>query len=568
MAPLFMIGEVAFDMIITKQMQRLIDEGIQAKDLDAVKMIGLVMLAFVFCGVICGFLSGVFANIASSKYANDLRKDLYAKIMQLSYNQTDSFSTASLITRVTNDVTVMQNFVAQLTRFFIRQFGMFFLGIFFTIRIDIRFGLILLIALPIEIVIMLIFMKKAFPKFTIAQERTDALNTVAHENLTGARVVKAFSKEDYEQKRFAKATDQYIDVWLSINKMFALIMPLFMIIVFGIQVAIYAIGGRSIFDAYSSGIAPDLTVGKITQGTTYVMMICFSLMTLGMVFVNFARASASGKRINAVLDCPLEIVDGNLDINSLKCQGKVEFRNVCFAYPGSDVNVLDDISFTINKGETIAIVGATGSGKTTLVNLITRFYDVTSGAVLVDDHDVKEFNQIDLRNKISIALQKSELFAGTIKENILWGNESASDEQIHLAAKIAQADEYIMQKPKQFDEYIEEKGTSLSGGQKQRLSIARAIVKKPEILIFDDATSALDLVTEANLYKAMRQYINDTTRIVVAQRVATAKNADKIIVLDGGKIVAFDSHDNLLKNCQVYIDIYNSQLKREGVFDE
>ena len=568
LAPLFMIGEVAMDMLIAGQMQKIIDEGISTGNLSNVINFGLGMLAMVFVGVVCGFLSGVFANIASCNYANDLRKDLFSKIMKLSYDQTDDFSTASLVTRVTNDVTQMQNFVAQMIRMFIRSFGMFALGIILTIMIDYRFAIILAVALPLEIVVMAIFMKKAFPIFSVIQKRLDNVNLVVHENVTGARVVKAFSKEDYETNRFENVNGEYAKTLLFVNKLFALLMPMFMLIVYAAQIAIYSIGGSYIFEGAANNVEPEISLGKISQAVTYIVMICFSLMQFGMVFANIARASASAKRINAVLDCPLEIQDGNLDVSTLIKTGEVEFKNVSFAYPNANGNVLENINFKINKGETIAIVGATGSGKTTLVNLITRFYDVSAGEVLVDGVNVKEYNQKDLRNKIAIALQKSELFAGTIKENILWGKENASDEEVILAAQIAQAEEFINSKKDKYDEYIEEKGTSLSGGQKQRLSIARAIVKKPEILIFDDSTSALDLVTEAKLYKAMRQHINDTTRIIVAQRVATAKNADKIIVLDGGSIVAFDTHENLLNNCEVYQDIYNSQLKREGVFGE
>ena len=566
LAPLFMIGEVAMDMLLANQMKKIIDEGISTSNLQNVVTFGLIMLAMVLVGVVCGFLSGVFANIASNNYANDLRKDLFAKIMKLSFDQNDEFSTASLVTRVTNDVTQMQMFIAQMIRMFIRSFGMFSLGIAFTIMIDYRFALILAVALPLEIIVMLVFMKKAFPVFSIIQKKLDGVNLVVHENVSGARVVKAFSKEEYEVDRFDLANSSYADTLLYINKVFALLMPLFMLIIYGAQVVIYLIGGNFIFTAYPS--SPEITIGEVAQAIQYIVMICMSLMSFGMIFSNIARASASAKRINAVLDCPLVIQDGTLDVTTLKEQGTVKFNNVSFAYPKANGNVLENLSFEIHKGETVAIVGATGSGKTTLVNLITRFYDVTSGEVLVDGVNVKEYKQSELRDKIAIALQKSELFAGTIKDNILWGKPDASDEEVILAAQIAQAEEFILNKSDKYDEYIEEKGTSLSGGQKQRLSIARAIIKKPEILIFDDSTSALDLVTEAKLYAAMKTHINDTTRIVVAQRVATAKNADRIIVLDGGSIIAFDTHENLLQNCEVYIDIYNSQLKREGVFGE
>ena len=568
LAPLFMVGEVAMDMLITKQMQRLIDEGIQAANPEAVKVIGFTMIGFVFIGVVCGFLSGVFANIASCNYANNLRVRLFDKIMKLSYNQTDDFSTASLITRVTNDVTQMQNFFAQMIRMFIRSFGMFALGIIFTLTIDVRFAFILAVALPIEVIIMIIFMKKAFPYFSIIQTKLDKVNTVVHENVSGARVVKAFCKEDYEDNRFKNVNGSYADTLLKVNKIFALLMPLFMLVVYFAQIAIYSIGGSNILDAFANTTTPTISIGKITQATTYIVMICFALMQFGMMFASIARASASAKRINAVMDCPLEIVDGNIDVNTIKEVGTIEFKNVSFAYPESNEYVLENLNFKINKGDTVAIVGATGSGKTTLVNLITRFYDVSEGEVLVDGVNVKEYSTKDLRNKIAIALQKAELFAGTIKENIKWGKLDATDEEVIEAAKIAQADSFINEKKDKYDEFVEEKGTSVSGGQKQRLSIARAIIKKPEILIFDDSTSALDLITEAKLYQAMKEKINDTTKVVVAQRIATARNADKIMVLDGSTIIAFDTHENLMNSCEVYIDIYNSQLKREGVFDE
>ena len=497
LAPLFMVGEVAMDMLITKQMQRLIDEGIQAANPEAVKVIGLTMIGFVFIGVVCGFLSGVFANIASCNYANNLRVRLFDKIMKLSYNQTDDFSTASLITRVTNDVTQMQNFFAQMIRMFIRSFGMFALGIIFTLTIDVRFAFILAVALPIEVIIMIIFMKKAFPYFSIIQTKLDKVNTVVHENVSGARVVKAFCKENYEDNRFKNVNGSYADTLLKVNKIFALLMPLFMLVVYFAQIAIYSIGGSNILDAFTNTTTPSISIGKITQATTYIVMICFALIQFGMMFASIARASASAKRINAVMDCPLEIVDGNIDVTTIKEVGTIEFKNVSFAYPESNEYVLENLNFKINKGDTVAIVGATGSGKTTLVNLITRFYDVSEGEVLIDGVNVKEYSTKDLRNKIAIALQKAELFAGTIKENIKWGKLDATDDEVIEAAKIAQADSFINEKKDKYDEFVEEKGTSVSGGQKQRLSIARAIIKKPEILIFDDSTSALDLITEA-----------------------------------------------------------------------
>ncbi len=577
LAPIFMIAEVTMDMLVTNKMGTMIDivnsygpTSDNNQFLNTIVSNGIIMLALVLIGVVSGILSGVFANLASQKFANDLRKGLFSKIMHLSFQQSDDFSTASLVTRVTNDVTAVQTMIAMAIRMFIRSLSMFILGIVFTLQISKQFMIILAVALPLEILIMVFFMIKAFPMFSIVQTKLDKVNSVVHENLTGARVVKAFSKEDYEYNRFVEANDTLTSITLKVNKLMAIIMPLFMLIVYAGMIAIYYIGANSQFDAmlylenFATSIDPKISVGEMEKATTYIMMIMSSLLMIGMTFANMARAAASGKRINEVLETPDIICDGNLDVTTLKETGTIEFKNVDFAYPNASASVLENINLKIEKGETIAIVGATGSGKTTLVNLITRFYDVTKGEILVDGENIKNYKLVDLRNKIAIVLQKAELFAGTIKENIKWGNPNATDEEVEWAANIAQAIEFIDSKEKKFDEYVEEKGTSLSGGQRQRLSIARAIVKKPEILIFDDSTSALDLVTEAKLYKAMRDNIADTTKIVVAQRIATAKNADKIVVLDGGTIIAYDTHENLLANCEIYQDIYNSQLKREG----
>lgn len=577
LAPIFMIAEVTMDMLVTNKMGTMIDivnsygpTSNNNQFLNTIVSNGIIMLALVLIGVVSGILSGVFANLASQKFANDLRKGLFSKIMHLSFQQSDDFSTASLVTRVTNDVTAVQTMIAMAIRMFIRSLSMFILGIVFTLQISKQFMIILAVALPLEILIMVFFMIKAFPMFSIVQTKLDKVNSVVHENLTGARVVKAFSKEDYEYNRFVEANDTLTSITLKVNKLMAIIMPLFMLIVYAGMIAIYYIGANNQFDAmlylenFATSIDPKISVGEMEKATTYIMMIMSSLLMIGMTFANMARAAASGKRINEVLETPDIICDGNLDVKTLKETGTIEFKNVDFAYPNASASVLENINLKIEKGETVAIVGATGSGKTTLVNLITRFYDVTKGEILVDGENIKNYKLVDLRNKIAIVLQKAELFAGTIKENIKWGNPNATDEEVEWAANIAQAIEFIDSKEKKFDEYVEEKGTSLSGGQRQRLSIARAIVKKPEILIFDDSTSALDLVTEAKLYKAMRDNIADTTKIVVAQRIATAKNADKIVVLDGGTIIAYDTHENLLANCEIYQDIYNSQLKREG----
>ena len=565
LAPTFMFLEVFMDMLLTLFMEKMVDFGVQTGNINNIIKYGLLMLLFLFIGVACGILSGVFTNLTSFKFSNDLRKDVFKKIMHLSYNQTDKFSTGSLVTRVTNDITQVQNLLSMALRMFIRALSFFILGIVFTLNINIEFGYILLIILPIEILVIVIFVKLAFPIFSVIQTKLDKVNTIVHENLTGARVVKAFSKEDYEYSRFKGANDEYTQKNLYVGKISAFLMPILMIIVYIGQIVIYYVGGNSILEASKNALKINdmILVGEISQAITYISMICMSIMMLGMIFTSLARATASAKRINEVLDCEEEIKDGKKDIN-LEETGTLEFKNVSFKYPGSSSYSLQNISFKANKGDVIAIVGATGSGKSTLVNLITRFYDVSEGEILVDNINVKDYTQKELRNKVAICLQKAELFSGTIKDNIKWGKEDATDEEVDEACSIAQAKEFILSKEKGYDEYVEEKGTSLSGGQKQRLSIARAIIKKPEILIFDDSTSALDLVTEAKLHQAMNEKIRDITKIIVAQRISTARNAKKIIVLDNGQIVGFDTHDNLMKNCEIYIDIYNSQLKKGG----
>lgn len=565
LAPTFMFLEVFMDMLLTLFMEKMVDFGVQTGNINNIIKYGLLMLLFLFIGVACGILSGVFTNLTSFKFSNDLRKDVFKKIMHLSYNQTDKFSTGSLVTRVTNDITQVQNLLSMALRMFIRALSFFILGIVFTLNINIEFGYILLIILPIEILVIIIFVKLAFPIFSVIQTKLDKVNTIVHENLTGARVVKAFSKEDYEYSRFKGANDEYTQKNLYVGKISAFLMPILMIIVYIGQIVIYYVGGNSILEASKNALKINdmILVGEISQAITYISMICMSIMMLGMIFTSLARATASAKRINEVLDCEEEIKDGKKDIN-LEETGTIEFKNVSFKYPGSSSYSLQNISFKANKGDVIAIVGATGSGKSTLVNLITRFYDVSEGEILVDNINVKDYTQKELRNKVAICLQKAELFSGTIKDNIKWGKEDASIEEVDEACSIAQAKEFILSKEKGYDEYVEEKGTSLSGGQKQRLSIARAIIKKPEILIFDDSTSALDLVTEAKLHQAMNEKIRDITKIIVAQRISTARNAKKIIVLDNGQIVGFDTHDNLMKNCEIYIDIYNSQLKKGG----
>ena len=564
LAPTFMVVEVLMDMLLPTKMQILVDEAIPKGDISYIIEVGLIMLLFVFLGVVGGILSGVFTNYTGYKFANDLRKDVFKKIMNLSVADSIEFSTGSLITRVTNDITQIQNFVSMSLRMFVRALSLFIMGIIFTLRINSEFGVIIAIALPLEVIILFIFMKLVFPLFGRIQTELDEVNIVVHENVSGARVVKAFSKEEYENTRFITANDKYTGTLLRVNRYSALLMPVLTLIIYFGQMAIYYIGGEAIFKYFDNPLIElDVTIGEITAANTYISMICNSLINLGMIFSSMGRAMASVKRVTEVLDCPLNITDGAY-LEEPSLTGVIEYKNVSFGYPSATSNVLNNISFKVDKGETVAIVGSTGCGKSTLVNLLCRFYDVTDGEILVNGINVKDYKLEDLRNIIGMVLQKSELFAQSIADNIRWGKPDATIEEVMKASMIAQAHEFIVGKTDSYDEFVEEKGASLSGGQKQRLSIARAILKNPEILVFDDSTSALDLVTEAKLHQAMRENIPNTTVLIVAQRIATAKNADKIIVLDDGKISAFDTHENLMKTSKIYQDIYDSQLKREG----
>lgn len=563
LAPLFMVIEVGMDMLLTSYMQKIVDFGISTNNFDNIIKYGLIMIVILIVGVGGGILANVFTNITSFKFGNDLRKEVFNKIMNLSSYQADKFKTGSLVTRVTNDITQIQNMISMCLRGLVRALSFFILGIIFTLSITKKFGVILLIILPIEIILLLIFMKLVFPVFKRIQEKLDRVNTVMHENVTGARVVKAFSKEEYEYKRFKKVNDDYTGENLYVGKISSFLMPLLNLIVYFGQIIIYYIGGTAIIDGVKSIIGPEILVGQITQAVTYISMICMSIMMLGMMFTNIAKAYASSSRISEVLDTIPELLDGDFEINNKNSKGTIEFKNVSFKYPKATNNVLSNLSFKINEGETLAIVGSTGCGKSSLVNLLVRFYDATEGEVLVDNVDVREYKKDDLRNIVGICLQKSELFAGTIKENIAFGVDNASDEEIIEAARIAQADSFIREKDEKYNEFVAEKGTSLSGGQKQRLSIARAILRKPEILIFDDSTSALDLVTEANLYHELNKKMKNVTKIIVAQRIATAKNANRIMVLDNGTIESIGTHEELMEKSSVYRDIYLSQLKED-----
>ncbi len=556
LSPLFMILEVSMDLLQPDLMSKIVDDGVLAGNMDVILEVGIQMVIFTLIGCIGGILSGVFGNMAAQSFSNDLRKDAFSRVMGMSFQQTDKFTTGSLVTRLTNDITACQDFVGMALRMMVRTVMQFVGGIYMVLHIDVRFGLILLVTLPIQLIIVAVVLKKGAPLFGIVQSKLDRVNTVVQENVSGARVVKAYTREQYEIDRFGAANDDLCNTNLRVQRLMALLVPVLSILMNASVLAVIYIGGLQVK-------AQELEVGRIMAAITYITQILMSVMMIGMMFQQVTRASASAKRIREVLDADPVIAGGDFD-GVTNEKGTVEFKNISFRYPGVQAgNVLEDISFRVNKGETVAILGATGCGKTSLVNLIARFYDATEGTVLVDGVDVREYDLDALRGKIGFVLQKSELFSDTIENNIRWGKPDATEAEIKTAAEIAQADSFIQGFSDGYKDMVTEKGTSLSGGQKQRLSIARAIVKKPEILIFDDSMSALDLTTDAKLQRALREYFDDTTVIMIAQRVASVMNADKIAVIEDGRLAAFDNHENLMKSCDVYQDIYNSQM-REG----
>lgn len=571
LAPLFMMGEVFMDLLQPRLMATIVDDGVLGLnnngvgDLQLVLTTGLEMILTVAFGACCGVMSGVFANMCSQNFGNDIRKDAFKNIMSFSFEQTDDFSTGSLITRVTNDVTQVQNLVSQCIRGFIRTFLLFAGGIVSMLMLNLRFGVVVACALPFIVIIAVYFLAKANPMFGILQNKLDNVNNVIQENITGARVVKAYVKEEYEKKRFAGANGELVGTQLRVLELFSYMTPLMNIVLNVSIVAIIKVGSVEV----AGGAA---TPGNVMAAITYLSQILNAVMRMTMIFQTVSRGVASGKRIQEVIDCKSTIVSGTYkgeqetktDGSAPKRKGQVEFRGVSFAYPdASEELILNDINLIIQPGETLGILGATGCGKSTLVNLVPRFYDVTKGQVLVDGVDVREYDLETLRDKVAIALQKSEIFSTTLGENIRWGDENATPEQLEHAAKVAQAYEFISQKSEGMDTPVAEKGMSLSGGQKQRLAISRAILKNAEILIFDDTTSALDLKTEANLYAALESEYGDMTKIIIAQRIASVKNADRIAVLENGQIVACDTHERLLETSEVYQDIYASQLKKE-----
>ena len=589
-SPFMMMAEVAADLCLPYLMSFIVDYGIadnglmkinesplasgvmntlfgagEYTQLHIILTFGILMLVIVLFGGFFGTMCAYTAARAAQGFGHDLRCDAYRRVMSLSIEQTDRFTTGSLVTRMTNDISMMVDFVEMLLRMFVRSPMFLIGGTVMLLSLDIKFGVVILCALPVLLLTFVLVLSRAIPMFSVVQKKLDNVNCVVQENVSGARVVKAYVREDYETGRFYKANDELRSINYRVLKLMSINMPVLQVIQNFAIVAIIYIGGATV----SVGIG-GMSTGTIMAAINYVTNVIMSVMMVTMVFQSISRAMASAKRINEVMDSDPVIVGGNAkdDINHSGAP-VISMRGVGFRYPGTVGRpVLHDINLEVRRGETLAIIGATGCGKTSLVNLIPRFYDATEGEVLIEGRSIKEYDLTALRKKIGFVMQKSELFSNTIANNIRWGKPEATQQEVADAAETAQATEFVNSFAEKYDTFIAEKGASLSGGQKQRMSIARAMVRRPEILILDDATSALDLATEAKLQKSMREKMEGTTVIMIAQRIASVKNADRIAVIEDGTIKDCGSHDELMKISATYRDIYQSQMKNGGAVNE
>ena len=607
LGPLFMVLEVSVDLFQPRMMEVIVDRGILGigngglSDIHLVISTGIRMILLVIAGGCFGILSGVCANVAGQSFGNNIRKACFTRIMHFSFEQTDAFSTGSLITRITNDVTQIQQLFMQAIRGFVRCMMFFVGGTVALLTLDFSFGQVLIIAFPLIFLDVIFVFIKTNPLFSLLQKKLDDLNNIIQENVSGIRVVKAFVQEKREEARFENANQALVGTQFRVEILLSFMRPVMNIVLNLSVVAIIYVGSLRVQDG---SVAP----GTVMAAVTYITQILNGMMTLAMIFQTLSRGIVSASRLSEILSTDPAITGGNYygkstpdarkkytedsaaskdaegtndsknaedtgDSKNTEAAGSgivpgcLRFEHVDFSYPGSRVGVLSDISFEIAPGETVAIIGATGSGKSTLVNLIPRFYDPVHGRILLDGIDIKEYDLNALRENVTICLQKSELFSTTIRENISLGNPDASEAEIIAAATAAQADAFIREQPDGYDTAVAEGGMSLSGGQRQRIAISRALLKKAGIIIFDDSTSALDLATEAKLYDALRTGYKNVTKIMIAQRIASVKDADRILVLDSGRVSAFDTHANLMKTSRIYQDIYDSQLKGSDAGD-
>ncbi len=566
LAPVFVMAEVVLEVLIPYVMTlllakiKLAGEAGDAKELlSDILRYGGYLLALALSSLAFGSLSGLFCARASSGFAKNLRKDMYYKIQDFSFANIDKFSTSSLVTRLTTDVTNVEMAYMMIIRTAIRAPFMLIFSVVMAFSINSRMALIFLCTAPVLAIGLTIIMLKAVPFFNRIFKKYDAMNESVEENVRGMRVVKSYVREDYEKEKFYKASDNVRKDFTKAEKIIAWNMPLMNFCIYAGLIAIYAIGSAFIVKTNEQL----LKLTELQSFMTYSFQILMSLMMLSMIMVMVIMSTASAERIAEVLKENSTISSPAAPVSEVK-DGSVEFRNVCFKYSEkAERNALENINVYIKSGETVGIIGATGSGKSSLVNLIPRLYDVTDGEILVGGVNVKAYDLDVLRNNVAVVLQKNVLFSGTIKENLRWGDENASDAEVEAAAKLAQADEFIQGFPDKYDTYIEQGGVNVSGGQKQRLCIARALLKKPKILILDDSTSAVDTKTDALIRKALKDYIPQTTKIIIAQRIASVSDADKIIIMENGRITATGTHDSLLKSNDVYAELYRSQNKED-----
>lgn len=544
------------ELYLPTLMSDIVDTGIVKGDTDYILKIGGFMLLVAFASAICVILSSFLSSKVATAFGRDIRREVFVKGERFSLHEFDKIGTSSMITRTTNDVTQVQQVTVMIMRMMVSAPIMAVGGLIMAVSKDKKLSLVLAVAIPLLGLVIFLVAKKAVPLFKVMQKKVDKINLVLRENLIGIRVIRAFNRIEDEKKRFEEASYDFTKTAVKVNKMMAIVMPAMMVIMNFTSIAIIWFGGLRI----DSG---DIQVGDMMAFLQYAMQIMFSFIMVAVMFVMIPRAEASAVRVNEVLDIKPEITDTKNPKNTDGRKGYVEFKDVTFSYPGAEEPAIRDISFSVNPGEITAIIGGTGSGKSTLINLIPRFYDIQGGKILVDGVDIREMPQENLRKKIGFVPQKAVLFTGTINENIKYGKEDATEEEVKHAAEVAQASEFIANMKEGYDAVIAQGGNNVSGGQKQRLSIARALVRRPEIYIFDDSFSALDFKTDAKLRGALKGETKDSTVIIVAQRVSTVMDADRIIVLDEGRISGIGTHRELLKSCEVYREIVSSQLSEE-----
>lgn len=566
LGPIFMIVEVLGEIILPKLMSMIINYGcgqdvtVAAKGPAYIIGIGAAMIGTALLMMMGGVLGAYFAVKSSVNFAGDLRRDVFAKVQKFSFANIEKFSTGSLVTRLTNDITNIQNVLSMGLRMLLRAPGMLIGGLIMAFLMNAKLALVFCVVIPVLIIALAFVMKTAFPRFDVMQTKIDGLNSRIQENITNQRVVKSFVRDDFEKETFDRANNELKDKTLRAMKVVILTMPIMTLAMNLTVMAVVWFGGQQI-------LIGDMPVGNLTAFTTYVTQILMSLMMVSMIMIQGSRAMASSHRILEVLDTDIDLNDDTAsEKDRLVTSGEIEFKNVCFRYyKKHKKNVLQNINFTAKPGEVVGIIGSTGSGKSSLVQLIPRLYDCDEGEVLVDGVNVKEYSLNHLRDGVAMVLQKNTLFSGSIMENLRWGDEEATDEQVKEAAKAAQADGFVSEFADGYDRELGQGGVNVSGGQKQRLCIARALLKKPKILILDDSTSAVDTATEAQIRKSFSTTLKDTTKLIIAQRISSVEDADRILVMDEGQIVGQGTHKELLESCETYQEIYYSQRSKEEV---